>query len=108
MAKGYKAPKGQNQMNMMKQLQQLQQQIETTQAQLAEETITATVGGGAVKIVMTGDQRCQGVEIDPSLLEDADVEMVQDLLLTAFNTALEQSRDLAAERLGPLAGGLPI
>jgi hypothetical protein len=95
-------------MNMMKQLQQLQQQIETTQAQLAEETITATVGGGAVKIVMTGDQRCQGVEIDPSLLEDADVEMVQDLLLTAFNTALEQSRDLAAERLGPLAGGLPI
>ena len=108
MAKGFKAPKGQNQMNMMKQLQQLQQQIETTQAQLAEETITATVGGGAVKIVMTGDQRCQGVEIDPSLLEDADVEMVQDLLLTAFNTALEQSRDLAAERLGPLAGGLPI
>ena len=108
MAKGLKAPKGQNQMNMMKQLQQLQQQIETTQAQLAEETITATVGGGAVKIVMTGDQRCQGVEIDPSLLEDADVEMVQDLLLTAFNTALEQSRDLAAERLGPLAGGLPI
>jgi len=108
MAKGFKTPKGQNQMNMMKQLQQLQQQIETTQAQLAEETITATVGGGAVKIVMTGDQRCQGVEIDPSLLEDADVEMVQDLLLTAFNTALEQSRDLAAERLGPLAGGLPI
>jgi DNA-binding YbaB/EbfC family protein len=108
MAKGFKGPKGQNQMNMMKQLQQLQQQIETTQAQLAEETITATVGGGAVKIVMTGDQRCQGVEIDPSLLEDADVEMVQDLLLTAFNTALEQSRDLAAERLGPLAGGLPI
>jgi hypothetical protein len=108
MAKGFKSPKGQNQMNMMKQLQQLQQQIETTQAELAEETITATVGGGAVKIVMTGDQRCQGVEIDPSLLEDADVEMVQDLLLTAFNTALEQSRDLAAERLGPLAGGLPI
>ncbi len=108
MAKGFKGPKGQNQMNMMKQLQQLQQQIETTQAELAEETVTATVGGGAVKIVMTGDQRCQGVEIDPSLLEDADVEMLQDLLLTAFNAALEQSRDLAAERLGPLAGGLPI
>lgn len=108
MAKGFKAPKGQNPMNMMKQLQQLQEQIETTQAQLAEETVTATVGGGAIKIVMTGDQRCQGVEIDPSLLKEADVEMLQDLFLTAFNSALEQSRDMAAERLGPLAGGLPI
>jgi hypothetical protein len=48
------------------------------------------------------------VEIDPSLLEDADVEMLQDLFLTAINSALEQSRDMAAERLGPLAGGLPI
>ena len=57
---------------------------------------------------MTGDQRCTAVEIDPELLEDADVEMMQDLLLSAFNAAMDQSRDLAAERLGPLAGGLPI
>ena len=108
MAKGYKKPKGQNPMDMMGQLQKIQEQIQVTQAQLAEETVTATVGGGAVKIVMTGDQRCQGVEIDPSLLEEADADMLQDLILTAFNSALEESRDLAAERLGPLAGGLPI
>jgi DNA-binding YbaB/EbfC family protein len=108
MAKGFKGPKGQNQMNMMKQLQQLQQQIETTQAQLAEETVEVTVGGGAVKIVMTGDQHCRGVELDPALLEDVDPEMLQDLLLTAFNSALDKSREMAAERLGPLAGGLPI
>lgn len=97
-----------NSMGMMGQLQKLQEQIQETQAQLAEETVTAAAGGGVVKVTVTGDQRCQAVEISPELLEDADVEMLQDLVLSAFNSALEASRDLAAERLGPLAGGLPI
>ena len=105
MAKGFKGPQGGN---MMQQLQKLQQQIETTQAELAEETVAATVGGGAVKIVVTGDQRCRSIELDVSLLEEGDVEMLQDLLLTAINSALDQSREMAAERLGPLAGGLPL
>jgi len=108
MAKRSKGQKPKNTISMMQQLQQLQQQVEVAQAQLAEETVTATVGGGAVKVDMTGDQRCTGIEIAPELLEDADVEMLQDLLLSAFNAAMDQSRDLAAERLGPLAGGLPI
>ena len=105
MAKGFKGPQGGN---MMQQLQKLQQQIEETQSQLAEETVTATVGGGAVKIVVTGDQRCRSIEIDASLLEENDVEMLQDLLLTAINAGLDQSREMAAARLGPLAGGLPL
>jgi hypothetical protein len=108
MSKGFKAPKMQNPMGMMGQLQKLQEQIQQVQEQLAEETVTATAGGGAVKITMTGNQHCRGVEIDPALLQDADVEMLQDLVLTAFNNALEASRNLAAERLGPLAGGLPF
>lgn len=108
MAKGYKAPKGQKPVNMLQQLQKMQEQIQLTQEQLAQETVTATVGGGAVKIVMSGNQNVKSVVIDPAILEDKDVEMLQDLLLTAFNTALEQSRELAAERLGPLAGGLPF
>jgi DNA-binding YbaB/EbfC family protein len=95
-------------MNMMGQLQKLQEQIQETQEKLKEETVTAAAGGGVVKITVTGDQRCLGVEIAPELLEDADVEMLQDLVLTAFNSAMEASRELAAERLGPLAGGLPI
>jgi nucleoid-associated protein EbfC len=108
MAKGFKGQKGQNPMGMMQQLQKLQEQIQQTQAQLAEETVTATVGGGAIKVTMTGDQRCQAVEIDPSLLEDVDIEMLQDLIMTAVNAALDQSREMAADRLGPLAGGLPL
>lgn len=108
MAKGYKAPKMPGQMGMMGQLQKLQQQIEETQAKLADETVSATAGGGAVTVTVTGDQRCRAVAIDPEVLKDADVEMLQDLLLTAFNSALDKSREMAAERLGPLAGGLPF
>ncbi len=108
MAKKPRGPKMKNPMAMMKQLEKLQEQIEIAQTQLAEETVTASVGGGTVRVVLTGDQRCHSVEIDPAILEDTDVEMLQDLLLAAFNSALEQSREMAAERLGPLAGGLPI
>ncbi|MDD2694628.1 MAG: YbaB/EbfC family nucleoid-associated protein [Anaerolineales bacterium] len=106
MGKGFKGPKGAGGMGMMQQLQKLQEQLQQAQAQLAEETVTAAAGGGAVKVTLTGDQRCQAVEIDPSLLQDSDVEMLQDLVLAAMNSALEQSRQLAAQRLGPLTGGL--
>jgi nucleoid-associated protein EbfC len=109
MAKGFKGgPKMQNPMNMMGQLQKLQEQIQATQAQLADEVVSETAGGGAVKVTVTCDQKCRAVEIDPEVLKDADVEMLQDLLLTAFNKALDKSREVAAERLGPLAGGLPF
>jgi hypothetical protein len=108
MAKGFKAQKGSNSMGMMQQMQKLQEQLKQAQDQLAEETIAYTAGGGAVKVTMTGDQRCRTVEIDPALLADGDIEMLQDLILAAVNGALEASRGLALERLGPLAGGLPF
>ncbi len=95
------------QANMLQQFQRVQQQMEEAQNQLSEETVSATAGGGAVKVVMTGDQHCVGVEIDPKLLEDPDVEMLQDLILLAVNNALDQTRELQANRLGPLAGGIP-
>ncbi len=91
---------------MMNQLRKMQEQMAQAQAQLAEETVTATAGGGAVKVTMTGDQNCKAVTIDPDLLKDADAEMLQDLILTAVNLAREQSRKLQEARLGPLAGGL--
>ena len=69
MAKGFNRPKGMGGAGggggMMSQLKKLQEQMEQTQAQLAEETVTATVGGGAIKVTMTGDQRCKGITIDP-------------------------------------------
>ncbi len=95
-------------MGMMGQLQKLQEQLEAAQAKLAEETVTGTAGGGAIKVVMTGDQHCKSVEIDPELLKDADADMLQDMVLAAVNNALDASRNLASERLSPLAGGLPF
>lgn len=108
MAKRFKGPKRPSPKDMMGQLQKLQEQLAATQEQLAEETVTGTAGGGAVKVIVTGDQRCLKVEIDPDLLQEGDVEMVQDLVLTAVNGALDMSREMAAKRLGPLTGGLPI
>jgi DNA-binding YbaB/EbfC family protein len=107
MAKGFNAPK-KNPMGMMQQMQRLQEQLQQTQEQLALETVTYTAGGGAITVVATGDQRCQSVKIDAELLKDGDVEMLQDLILTAVNGALDASRELASQRLGPLAGGLPF
>src|SRR5512137_519076 len=111
MAKGFNRPPGGRNMGgggMMGQIQKMQEQMAAIQAQLAEETVTATAGGGAIKVTMTGDQICKGVVIDPELLKDADAEMLQDLVLSAVNLALDQSRELASQSLGPLAGGLPF
>jgi DNA-binding YbaB/EbfC family protein len=110
MAKGFnKGPAAMGgQGGMMQQIQKLQQQMEEAQAKLADETVTATAGGGAIKVTMTGDQKCHEVVIDPELLKDADAEMLQDLVLSAVNMALDQSRELANQRLGPLSAGLPF
>lgn len=108
MAKGYNRPAGGQQGGMMQQIQRMQQQLAEAQERLAEDSVTATAGGGAIKVTMTGDQKCTAVEIAPELLKDADAEMLQDLILTAVNLALDKTRELAAERLGPLAGGLPF
>jgi DNA-binding YbaB/EbfC family protein len=111
MAKGYKTAKAPGMGGgMMGQLQKLQEQLAQAQAQLAEETVTHTAGGGAIKITVTGDQHITAVEVDPEMLKDlaGDAEMFQDMLLAAVNGALDASRKLAEQRLGPLAGGLPF
>ena len=108
MAKGFNRPAGgQGNSGMMAQLKRLQEQMEAAQEQLAQETVTSSAGGGAVRVTMTGDQRCIAVEIEPELLQDGDAEMLQDLVLSAVNLALDDSRKMAADRLGPMAGGMP-
>lgn len=106
MSKGFNRPMGPGSGGMLGQLRKMQEQLAEAQAKLAEEIVTVTVGGGAVKVTMSGDQNCKAVEIDPELIKNADNEMLQDLLLSGINLALERSRALAAERLGPMTGGL--
>ena len=78
------------------------------QASLEEETVTATVGGGAVTIEMTGAQEVRSIKISPEVVDPKDVEMLQDLILAAFKEAMEKSQKLAAEKFAPLTGGLDI
>ena len=109
MAKGFNRPAGGGgQAGLMQQIQRLQQQMAEAQEQLALEAVSATAGGGAVKVTMSGDQKCKSVEIAPELLKDADAEMLQDLMLTAINLALDKSRELQEQTMGPLASGLPF
>jgi len=93
---------------MLGQIQHMQQQLRQAQARLTEEIVVGTAGGGAVRVTMTGDQRCRSIEISADLLKDGDADILQDLVLAAVNLALEQSRALASERLGPIAGGLQL
>ncbi len=109
MSKGYnRPPMGGGQSGMMQQLQRLQQQIVEAQEHLAQETVSATAGGGVVKVTMTGDQKCQSVEIDPEALKNMDAEMLQDLILSAVNLSLDKTRELQQQVMGPLSGGLPF
>ena len=108
MAKGFNKGPQMGQGGMMQQIQKLQKQMEEAQAKLAEETVSATAGGGAIKVTMTGDQKCKSVEISPEFLKDADAEMLQDMVLSAVNMALDESRALQEKLMGPLAGGMPF
>ncbi len=108
MAKGFKRPSLPAGGSMMQQLQRLQQQLLEAQEQLAKEQFTGSVGGGAVQVTVNGEMQCTKVQIDPQFLQEADAEMLQDLLTSAFNLAIEQQRKRADELLGPLSGGLPF
>jgi nucleoid-associated protein EbfC len=108
MAKGFNKSSGAGGNPMMAQIQRLQQQIAEAQEKLKIETVSATAGGGAIKVTVTGDQHCTSVEISPEFLKDADAEMLNDMVLTAVNLALDKSRELQQQMMGPLAGGLPF
>ena len=93
---------------MMKQIQQLQAQMARAQEELAEETVTASVGGGVVTVVMTGQQKVRSVAIDPQAVESGEVDMLEDLVLAAMNEVLRKSRELAEERMAPFTRALSI
>lgn len=95
--------------NPMAMLQKMQQDMAEAQESLEQETVEVTVGGGAIKVVITGHQRVQAVEINPEVIDIDDEEWLndlQDLLVAAVNQAIEQSQAMAAERMEQITGGL--
>lgn len=96
------------QFKMLKQLQQMQARMAKIQEGLGEKTVTATAGGGMVTVVANGHQKVVSIAVKPEVVDPADVEMLQDLVLAAVNDALERARELAAKELGAFTGGLGL
>lgn len=98
-----------NQMQMMRQLQKMQEDMLAAQEALEHETVEVSVGGGAVKVVMTGHQRVQSITINRDAVDLDDSEWLtdlQDLLVIAMNQAVEQSQIMASEKMEAIKGSL--
>ncbi len=91
-----------------KMAQQLQTQMAQAQEELKQTTLEASAGGGAVRIVISGAQDVRSVEIDPSAVDADEVEMLQDLVMTAINEAITRSKELERERMAGIAGGMGL
>lgn len=93
---------------LMQQAQKLQSKLAQAQEELSNITVEASSGGGAVKVTMNGQQKIQSVKISPEVINSDDVELLEDLVLTAVSKAIAKSQEIAAEHLGGLTGGLKI
>ncbi len=92
--------------NMLKQAQEMMAAQQEAQAQLAEQTVDASAGGGMVKVTISGDLQIKSLTIDPDAVDPEDVEMLQDLVLAAVNEALRQAADLQAKAMEAAGGGM--
>jgi len=99
-------PQGMNPQKMMKQMQKMQEDMARVQQELAEESVTATAGGGAVTAKVSGGLEVLEITIDPSVVDPEDIEMLQDVIVAAVNEGMRKAQELAQTRLGSVAGGL--
>jgi len=93
---------------ILRQAQQLQEKLAKIQADLGNETLEVTAGGGAITIVIDGHQQVRSIKISKDAVDPEDVEMLEDLILSAVNEALDKSREMASKRLGAVTGGMKI
>ena len=95
--------------NLQKMLQQAQEMMaaqQEAQEALKSERVEASAGGGMVKVVVSGDLEVKDIQINPEAIDPEDPEMLQDLVLAAVNEGLRSAQEMAATRMGGLAGGL--
>jgi DNA-binding YbaB/EbfC family protein len=95
---------------MMKEAQRMAADVQKAQEELADETVEASAGGGAVRVVASGDQRIVSITIDPDVFDGVpeadDIEMLGDTVTAGVNEALTKVKELQEKTLGPIAGGL--
>ncbi len=94
--------------NIMKQAQAMQEQLAKIQEQAAAKTVDGTAGGGMVTVTASGAMQVVAMKIDPEVLKSGDTEMLQDLIVAAANDALRKARDMMAEEMKTVTGGLRI
>src|SRR3989442_4252074 len=93
---------------LMKQAQRMQQQVAQIQAELANRTVEATSGGGAVKVVARCDGTIASIHIDPQAVNPNDPQLLEDLVLTAANNALGQAKEISTAEMGKVTSGLSL
>lgn len=101
-------PGGMNMGNLMKQAQKMQKQMEEMQSELETKEFEITSGGGAVKITITGKKEIKNIKIDKDVVDPDDVEMLQDLIMTAMNEAIRQVEESVNGQMSKLTGGMGI
>lgn len=95
-----------NMNNLMKQAQKMQRQMEETTKELEEKEITASAGGGAVSVTVSGKKEVTKVKIDPEAVDTDDIEMLEDMIMAAANEALRQIDELSQTSMAKITGGL--
>lgn len=93
---------------MLRQAQQMQAKLAKAQEELESATVEASSGGGAVTVVVNGHQSIQSIKIAAEVVDPADVEMLEDLVMAAVNEAMDKAKELAASQLQAVTGGLNI
>ena len=95
-----------NMQQLLKQAQKMQEDMIAAQETLKDETVEASAGGGMVKVTITGDLIVKSITVDPQAVDPEDVELLQDMVLAAVNEGLRSAQELAASKMGGIAGGL--
>ena len=95
-----------NMSNLMKQAQRMQRQMEESAKELETAEVTATAGGGAVEVTVTGKKEVTKVKLDPEAVDPDDVEMLEDVIMAAVNEALRKADEASAANMAKLTGGL--
>ena len=102
---GYGGGMPANMNNILKQAQKMQKQMEDAQASLETEEATATAGGGAVEVTVSGKKEVTRIVIDKEVVDPDDVEMLQDLIMAAVNEALRKMDEISSQRMNAITGG---
>ncbi len=95
-----------NMQQIMQQARKMQAQLAEAQEQLKDLEVSASAGGGMVKVTATGDGVITSITIDPEALDPEDVELIQDTILAAVNEALSSAQELSSRQLGAITGGM--